>query len=627
MARSQAKQPNWLESPSSDPLNEEQSRNLLLRADVIRDPLHGDIHLTALERRLIDSPQFQRLRGINQLGMTYVAYPGAVHTRFLHSVGTLHVCTKMIETCNSNANIYQRLTPEGHPVPLTITPYTELLARLCALLHDLAHVPFGHTLVKEGRVFQLDEWQDTARCKILFDKDDPGGLHARVKGFFSDFGIADSTKADDLLHEVWAVLQAEGRKLDALRYPFVHDLVGNTICADLIDYVRRDMYFCGLDERFGDRFLQYLAVIPVSIETEPEEGKQIAYSVSNIDGETTVFPIAKDSNGQRFCKVVLLRYRYNERRVFVTKHDVASEAIDLVRRRLDLAEKIYFHRTKLAASAMLVSAVYDAKLTAVDIWDDTDAEVLKRLEKTGTGRSATLSKKLQARRIFKPIYCVSYRDRNESNTSDALWGNDGVYARFEDPKKCDDLVRKLEHLVGLEIGNIGHAVGSICISCPNRNMNLKAFDMLVLREPGKPVHRLHDSRYEPTRMEIDAILAMHEHLWRFQVLVDPDIIALKRSNGIAMRLAGIIRHEVGPENEIDDFKDADTLSMHEREGQLRLKQVLEDHAVADKIAHTDYEKILEIVGDFGFDSQGEEAHWASVRDKVEHFLRDNHYIS
>lgn len=63
-----------------DPLSSEEARSLLDLVDVVRDPLHGDVRLTALERSLIDSPEFQRLRGVNQLAMTYIAYPGVSHT-------------------------------------------------------------------------------------------------------------------------------------------------------------------------------------------------------------------------------------------------------------------------------------------------------------------------------------------------------------------------------------------------------------------------------------------------------------------------------------------------------------------------------------------------------------------
>ena len=72
---------------------------------VLRDPVHGDIELTREEMRVVDTPEFQRLRGIKQLGTAYLVFPGAVHTRFDHSIGSLHVAQKMIEAANLNFDI------------------------------------------------------------------------------------------------------------------------------------------------------------------------------------------------------------------------------------------------------------------------------------------------------------------------------------------------------------------------------------------------------------------------------------------------------------------------------------------------------------------------------------------
>jgi len=605
-----------------DPFDEEDSRQLLIPADVVRDPLHGDIWLTALERCIVNSPEFQRLRGINQLGMTYVAYPGAVHTRFLHSLGTLHVCSEIIQTCNKNAESYQRLTPADDPAPLRITPYAQVLARLCALMHDMAHVPFGHTLVKEGRVFENDEWQDSERRNKLKD---PNGLTARIRAFLNGMKL-DPNAGQRLLEEVWAVLEAQKESIDSLRYPFVHDLVGNTICADLIDYVKRDMYFCGLEERFGDRFVQYLAVIPVTAVTKPEEGKLVEYRVEKAPGDE-VFANTEQGDKRHFCKVVLLLYRYNESFKFVVKHDVASEAIDLVRRRLDLAEKLYFHRTKLAASAMLVSAVFDAKLTSMDIWNDTDDEVVRRLAGRGD-RAQQLAMKLRTRRIFKPIYVVSYREKNESAASDELWGPHGVYARFEKPAACDKLVRRLESVIGLELGDLPKAIGSVCISCPDSKMNLKAFNMLVLRAPDKPVHRLHDSNHKPTRMEIDAITTAHEHLWRFQVLVDPEIIDLSASSSLAMKLAGAIAHEIGARNEVPEFTEVTPTSLVHWENELRVRAILAEHGVQDKITLAHHTQLMEAVfrTEYRPPGDGNSTVQDLLRADVEKLLKEQTYI-
>ena len=70
---------------------------------VMRDPVHGDVYITHEEISLLDTREVQRMRGIKQLGTAYLIYPGAVHTRFEHSIGTLHVTERVIDAINRNA--------------------------------------------------------------------------------------------------------------------------------------------------------------------------------------------------------------------------------------------------------------------------------------------------------------------------------------------------------------------------------------------------------------------------------------------------------------------------------------------------------------------------------------------
>ena len=126
---------------------------LLTPRKVTTDPVHGDIHTTVLEQAIIDTPPFQRLRRVRQLGATHEVYPGATHTRFSHSLGALRVVQDLLDGVMSQH--------EGrHPVPDRIREWLDadplqagrdiaqavVLARLGALLHDLCHVPFGHSI-------------------------------------------------------------------------------------------------------------------------------------------------------------------------------------------------------------------------------------------------------------------------------------------------------------------------------------------------------------------------------------------------------------------------------------------------------------------------------------------------
>ena len=95
----------------------------------IRDSVYGDIRLNEFEVRIMDMPQFQRLRRIKQLGLISLIYPGATHTRFEHCVGTMNLGSKLAEE-------------------LGLTSDEIELIRASGLLHDIGHGPFSH--VSEG---------------------------------------------------------------------------------------------------------------------------------------------------------------------------------------------------------------------------------------------------------------------------------------------------------------------------------------------------------------------------------------------------------------------------------------------------------------------------------------------
>jgi HD superfamily phosphohydrolase len=339
----------------------------------------------------------------------------------------------MIETCNKNARMYRNLAKPNDPIPIVIPPYCEVLARLCALCHDMAHVPFGHTLEKEGGVFQADEWQDPDRFNRIFghDSDFFRSVVDFLHGKRNQFEV-DKTTGRYLLDLVGKILktkkQSEDEKakkdpVDQLPFPFVHDLVGNTICADLIDYIQRDMYFCGLAERFGDRFIEYLAVLPTTVN---DKGNRYATDMSEARGnisrdKPTAHDLLEGGRAGVKYRLVLLQYRYNEKRIAVEKHDVVAEAIDLVRKRLAVAEKLYYHRTKVAGSSMLIAAAHEVRLTAASIKDLSDAQVLEHLEKSKFKRARVLAQRIRTRRLFKPLFRASFHEKDESAASKALW--------------------------------------------------------------------------------------------------------------------------------------------------------------------------------------------------------------
>src|SRR2546428_11502202 len=99
----------------------------------IRDPIHGAIALTADERALVDSPQYQRLRNVKQLGFADLAFPGATHTRYAHGLGAMAMATK----------VFDAFAPQ---LELELDDRARLrqTRRLAVLFHDLGHAPPPH---------------------------------------------------------------------------------------------------------------------------------------------------------------------------------------------------------------------------------------------------------------------------------------------------------------------------------------------------------------------------------------------------------------------------------------------------------------------------------------------------
>src|SRR6266851_5805020 len=110
----------------------------------VRDGLYGFIEFDTLEKELIDSAPFQRLRGIHQLAMCFQVYPGATHKRFEHSLGVMEAATRIFDEVferRLSDEVFRRIEEELVP---DRKAYWKRVLRLAALLHDVGHLPFSH---------------------------------------------------------------------------------------------------------------------------------------------------------------------------------------------------------------------------------------------------------------------------------------------------------------------------------------------------------------------------------------------------------------------------------------------------------------------------------------------------
>jgi uncharacterized protein len=179
----------------------------------IRDPVHGFVEIRSQEGDLLDTPVIQRLRRIQQLAMAYLVYPGAVHTRFDHTLGVLHVASKL---CNV--------------LRLDVDP-TRII-RLAALLHDVGHGPFSH--VSEA---VLDELASGKLSRAAGKKEK---IHEAITQKIILEHKDLRTLGEKDRQEISALLR-EG--IDQRVY---RDIVSGPLDADKQDYLLRDSYFCGV---------------------------------------------------------------------------------------------------------------------------------------------------------------------------------------------------------------------------------------------------------------------------------------------------------------------------------------------------------------------------------------------
>jgi HD superfamily phosphohydrolase len=183
---------------------------------IVRDPVHGDLEFSESERRVMDTPQFQRLRGVRQTGTAHLVYPGCLHTRFEHSLGTSAFARRIIDS----------LRRRGH----TISDRQEATVSLAGLVHDISHLPFGHTFEDERKLFPRHDSAD------------------RLQHFLRSGEIGEAIEASGMGEDVIGLLTEP-----SFPTPWMQQIISSTIDADLLDYLRRDAYFAGLRQDYDDR--------------------------------------------------------------------------------------------------------------------------------------------------------------------------------------------------------------------------------------------------------------------------------------------------------------------------------------------------------------------------------------
>jgi putative nucleotidyltransferase with HDIG domain len=204
----------------------------------VRDPVHNFITLREKQVKLVGTRALQRLRGIRQLALANLVYPGAVHTRFDHTLGVTHVAGQMAQNLGLDADGVE-------------------LVQYAALLHDIGHGPFSHVsehaLKRYADRNKLPEGQKKEKIHEVITahmiRNDPQIVH-RLGG--------------DTCESV-AKLLAQGRGDRALR-----SIVSGPLDADKQDYLLRDSHFCGVEYGLFDIHQLHRSLVLVGAEDDKE---------------------------------------------------------------------------------------------------------------------------------------------------------------------------------------------------------------------------------------------------------------------------------------------------------------------------------------------------------------------
>lgn len=546
-----------------------------------QDPLYGAKVLSPLAVRIIDTPEFQRLAKLRQLGFADVAYRGAHHTRFEHSVGTYFICRTIMRRIVQNherlglehpgkflSRLFRQF-PQNAEVHKNVITHqsrwrglTEVVS-IAALLHDIGHVPFGHTLEDEfaGIFPKHDQLAGPRLHAMLFD---PASELAAVINKSQDpwIGKIPNERLGQLIYVIlnWkeriearegfnTLLQKEIEQTerqssseaesneqehpgqlqrlqdlktwhaefleDELFHPFMSDIIGNTICSDLLDYLPRDRTYLGMEARYHSRLQRYFTIREGTL-YPPEEGLRMSIMVTR-----------GAHGGQR--------------------RDVATAVLDIMRERYEMAERVYYHHKKAAASAMLAKQV---ELTPTDLRPRDDDKIypapwalsgdtpsgpphmthlsdVSLIEYLGRVRVADEDRSLQKRLysamlsrrkdMYRTLLVV---DCDLASSGTRPLGFIASDLRGPDAKPDSTKRRQLEKMLVLKAGG---GDGDVIIYCPSASMQSKEVDarLEIVVDRVLPL-RVQEQNFT-YRAEVELLKQYYLNLWRAYIFVAPEI--------------------------------------------------------------------------------------------------------
>lgn len=337
----------------------------------IRDSIHGNIKIGGIFLDLLGAPEIQRLHNVKQLGLAHLVFPGAHHTRLEHSLGAYNMALKASEMLNLDESESELVT-------------------CAALLHDIGHGPFSHTLES-----------------ILRDSLDVNHVDLTERLLFGEYEIFDSREKEFIsspsVHEILSKNNINQRyvadiiKGKMLEYPYLSQLLDSAIDVDQLDYLIRDAYYTG-----------------------------VAYGMIDIE---------------RFIQTLVI----NDDRLAIARKGVGVVENILMARTL-MYSSVYFHKTVRIAELMLsksIEMIPNAK--PLDFFKMTDAELVNDLKNEGPFQNEIVTY-LKYRVLFKQAYLLTHSNLDEQKNE--------IVKSLEDVGSRKEKEREIEDALNIPPGHI-----------------------------------------------------------------------------------------------------------------------------------------------------------------------------
>ncbi len=493
--------------------------------------ISGDVHLNETEVKIVDTVAFQRLRKIKQLGTTFLVYPSANHTRFEHSLGTLKYTDLLIKKVREirHSETYEKC----------ITQEEEFIIRLMALTHDICHIPFGHTFEDEFGIFKRHDINPARWNYFVGDKSEIGKIIKNATKNIDDKKKLSSFYSISVYERYLRLVKCDKNFDGFLNDAFMYDMVSNTVCADLLDYLERDSFMTKLDFKYHPRFLDYFFVH----NTNPPR--------CYVDDHAAYYSELHSSKNTRHLAI----RAYNKEKKGQIRTDILEELIQLLRYRYCLSERVYYHHAKINAGSIITNAVHRSLKQGLfctepfadeeiyDLFNWGDDELVVQLKHVCSERLKTDPDNLELNAIGRLLTSFENRCLYEEV---ANWNKDQLVIKDKfdveyfqsdknDPQKASSNIAK--RLNAEIMGSNGQDTrlkledilaealqvqkGDVLFYIPSFNMSMKIAKVLIQRNK----ESLFELRAFPKELlsdECEHILKTHRNLWIFKVFLNSE---------------------------------------------------------------------------------------------------------